>query len=48
MLEEKLEKVTRQSDPLNLFLVTLTQGSRKSRNKLEKARTKNQLRKNEK
>ena len=36
MLEEKLEKVTGQNDPLNLFLVTLTQGSRKSRIKLEK------------
>ena len=48
MLEEELEEVTGQSDPLKLFLVTLTQGSRKSRIKLEKAKTKNQLRKNEK
>ena len=48
ILKEKLEEVTGRSDPLNLFLVTLTQGSRKSRIKLEKARTKNQLRKNEK
>ena len=48
MQEEELEEVTGQSDPLNLFLITLTQGSRKSRIKLDKTRTKNQLRKNQK
>ena len=44
---EELEKVTGQSDPLNLVLVTLTRCSRKSRIKLEKTRIRNQLRKNE-
>ena len=44
---EELEKVTGQSDPLNLVLVTLTRSSRKSRIKLEKTRIRNQLRKNE-
>ena len=39
---------TGQSDPLNLFLVTLTQRSRKSRTKLEKTRTTNQRGKSEK
>ena len=48
MQEEELEEVTGQSDSLNLFLITLTQGSRKSRIKLDKTRTKNQLRKNQK
>ena len=48
MQEDELEEVTGQSDPLNLFLITLTQGSRKSRIKLDKTRTKNQLRKNQK
>ena len=42
---EELEKVTGQSDPLNLVLVTLTRSSRKSRIKLEKTRIRNQLRK---
>ena len=31
--QEGLEEITGQSDPLNLFLVTLTQASRKSRTK---------------
>ena len=45
-IQEELEEITRQSDPLNLFfLVNLTQGSRNSWIKLEKKRTMNKLRK---
>ena len=46
--QEELGEIAGQSDPLNLVLVTLTQGSRKYRTKLEKTRTTNQRGKNEK
>ena len=44
-VQEELEEIARHSDPLNL---TLTQGSRKSRTKLEKTKTTNRRRKKQK